>query len=201
MATSVKILDQFTDTDGTELPSHAIAPTNTPATSWLTAQVDAAVASNLITIQTNKAKLAVAIESESSCDALVADVIVTTDIVPASGYEGLCARLSDSSHFWMARWNQPSSLIELYEHTAGWTLRASTALAGSGAYTMMWTLTGTSHTVTVNAVDLAYSSATYQTNTRFGIYTATNTAVTYDNFQVAVTLPVQFSDIYLYPGE
>lgn len=179
------ILDQFTDTNGTALASHTIAPTNVPATSWSVAE-----GTPTVTIQTNKAQSTSSSDGILWLDSGVSDCTITCDVDPiANGNSGIYFRCTAANASWMARWQQGATMqLQIYERNPGYTLRANTALAGADgeAYTMTIVLSGTSIAVTVNATTVNYTSATNQAATKHGLYVGGANGATWDNFKVTV---------------
>lgn len=66
-ATAPTVYDQFHDANGTNLPSHAIAPTNTPATAWT-------VTTGTLHIDTNRLHAVTTAVSLATCDPGLTDV-------------------------------------------------------------------------------------------------------------------------------
>lgn len=176
------ILDQFTDTDATALESHTIAPTNTPAASW-------ASDSGAMDINGNKARGTVLAGGLISyvCNSGVSDGVVSADVTPvASGVTGLVLRRNSNVNDWTLIIDVDADLFRLYEHTTGFTLRASTAatIVVGNTYALSATLSGTSIVATVDGANqISFSSSTYQTDTRHGLRDD-HTGGKFDNFKV-----------------
>lgn len=157
------ILDQFTDTNGTAIASHTIAPTNVPATSW-TAQV------GTWQIQTNRAQnIGGAANGHFTSDAGVANCTISGDVTcpdQSTGVNqdtGLVARWSDASNYWRVGINEQDDLFRIVERaTASNTSRASTSvtfgIGSTGAISAVFS--AQSITATVNGANqITYGSA------------------------------------------
>jgi hypothetical protein len=179
---TVLILDQFTDTDATALQSHTIAPTNTPGASW---GVENALK---WTIQSNRANGANGAGS-AFADAGQADVTVTCDVYPdTSSYDGIIARYSNSTNFWLLTVRSDLSEFSIYEFSTGNGVvqRATTtvSITAGTKYTLALVVSGTSLSGTINGGhQITYTSSVNQTNTKHGLRGGTG-APTFDNFQV-----------------
>lgn len=187
-ASPLLILDQFTDTNGTEITSHTIAPTNVPAASWAS---DGDAIS--VDIQSNKAKM----EGSATTNVLKvipcaqADVTISGDvtIIANASRQGLALRESNSTNFWKVCVRQTSNLFELVEFNANTnTVRASTSvtLTAGVSYALAAVAAGASISATLDGANgISYGSATFnQTATRHGIFSGTALGVQWDNFQV-----------------
>jgi hypothetical protein len=182
---TVLILDQFTDANGTALPSHAIAPTNVPGTSW---SVDH---SNYWDIQSDEADSTAASAGSFGpawCDAGQADVTIACDLesVTADNY-GIVGRLQDASNYWLGMVHSGDGTVRLYEVSAGTlVLRSSYALTVTGKQTIQLVLSGTSLTLSVQGQSgsAGYTSSDFETNTKHGLYRNNNAGDRWDNFQV-----------------
>lgn len=129
------IYDSFTDTNGTPISTHVIAPTNTVGATW--AQYYRLSTTN-ITIQSNKASFPSADASfnitDAVVDALTANVTVTAAFTPYSDGSrfqspGITVRYTDTLNFFYFQLAPPSS-IDLVENTGVSSfVRASAAVA------------------------------------------------------------------------
>jgi hypothetical protein len=179
------ILDQFTDTNGTALSSHTIAPTNTPATSWTNGL-------NSLEIQSNKA---VGVTSSDDnielCDSGQSDVtasVIVNSTVVAGG--GPVVRASDGSNMWLAYLASVFNSIRLFEINAASFVERATAsqTVTSGVdYTQRLAASGTSLVASVDGgASCNYSSSFNQSATKVGIhaYNLAGTSPTLDTFTV-----------------
>ncbi len=177
------ILDQFTDTNGTALASHTIAPTNTPATSWT---VD--VGTFDVTSNEGRCTAAVGFNAMAVVDAGVTDCTVTSKIKAGSS-GGVLVRYQDATHYWrigFSTFSNPDSFF-ITEYNAGNTTRASTTgvgnLSGSTFYTLSIVLLGTSITATLDGGNsITYSSSLFQAATKHGVHG--DSAFTFDDFTI-----------------
>ena len=83
---------------------------------------------------------------------------------------GVMIRYTDDSNFWLLRVDSVNGL-SIYENNAGvGTLRANTAVAYDGVYTMNIVSNGTTITITAESNTATYNSATFnQTATKIGL--------------------------------
>lgn len=185
------VSDTFTDTDGTSLATHTIAPINVPGTAWTLNNFGFAINSNMAnpTGGYNLAPNAIA-----TVDAGQADVTVTVQVVFNHNNvtdSGIVCRYVDNNNFWIATLNISNGTFSIYERLAGsFVLRvqASLTVTIGTTYTIQMIASGSSLSATVNGGSgLAWSSTDFQTATRHGIRTADNsssTANTFDNFTI-----------------
>ena len=180
------IHDEFTGADGTALTSHAIAPTNTPATSWTAVSGTWQIQSNtaqLVSTDPNATKSA-------TVDAGVADAVVSVDMtIPAAGSfaAGIIARSQGAAYWECFYWNLARSQLVLRE--SGGTVRASANVTLTGTETMEVTLDGASITIAMGGETINYLSASAnQTVEVHGLLTYRSTVgynvVPLDNFKV-----------------
>jgi len=173
------ILDQFTDSDGTLVTAHAIAPTNTVSASWVLESGTSMV------IQSNRAQLNAA-SSIMVANSTVTDHIVTATYNQTSGGigAGLFARYQDVSNYW--RNNILSTAMQLIERTAAVSVtRASVAKTHSAgvSYALLLSCVGTTITAGSDADEVSYSSSQHAAQTKVGML-AFSTNATIDPFQV-----------------
>lgn len=186
------LLDQFTGTNGDLITAHAIAPNNTPGATW------AYIGTPEPTIQNNKLFFTRSLANAYyvTCDSLVSDYTLSATLSGAEGSSqvGLVYRFTNTSNFFMATVRgSPFSIFEIWEVTTGSaSIRASTAVSFAPGATLAFsaTLSGTSHTATVNGANtLTYTSAVRQTVTKVGVHGWSETIgkeVQWDNFQVTI---------------
>lgn len=198
---SVSVLDQFTDTDGTGLASHTIAPTNTPSTSWSApAILDGIGATPAMTITSNQVvtsgvgvSIVVSwVDSGTSNDTIAADI--TTESVAATGGNGFYVRVTDAANGWLCdmQTNGSGSLIIRENNSGSLTTRAtqSASVPTSTLFTgVNVVLNGTSITFNGASTSVSYASSSFQSNTKHGIsgtFAALGTGTKHDNFQIGV---------------
>jgi hypothetical protein len=195
---TVVIQDSFTDTDGTAIASHVIAPTNTPGHSWVAAAGTWQIQSNkarktatdtthqVATVDSGDADCTVTTHQVATVDSGDADCTVSADCtVQSSSFGGLALRAVDSTNNWVVQLDQAGGMARLYEDLS--VARASTSLtlnAGT-AYTVQAVLSGSTITVTINGGNsMSYGSATnHQSVTTHGLYSF-NISLDFDNFKV-----------------
>lgn len=182
------ILDQFTDTNGTAIGSHTIAPTNVPATSW-TAQV------GTFQIQSNSVQnIGGAANGHCTLDAGVANCTLSGDVTcpdQATGVNqdtGLVGRWSNASNYWRVGINEQDDLFRIVERAATVnTSRASASVTfGVGSTgAIRASFLAQSITATVDgANEISYGSAALnESATVHGVFGSV-AASAVDNFKV-----------------
>ena len=183
------IYDTFTDTNGTAIASHTIAPTNTPSATWANSAAG-------WQIQSNKLKLVSGGDVWCYVNAGVADCTIEADLTTATtgdSYLGIVLRYTNTSNFWnvQARIDGGGNRWLITEIASGSATTRATGgtTANATTYQVKIVLSGTTITLYVNGVLTAsYASATSnQTATRFGAYNNSSFATpTLDNFKVSV---------------
>jgi len=176
---AIVIRDEFTDTDGTLLTAHAIAPVNTPLAAWTALSGGAAIYSN-------RAQRA-ATTDINVVDALVSDCVVSVNLIITAGASAAIAyRVTDVNNWWMVRIINAG--MDIYEFTASvLTMRATVAHTyNSGtSYPMVLTLDGAVATVLCDGATITYTSGVRQLVTNHGL--RFSTAACYaDNFQIEI---------------
>jgi hypothetical protein len=175
------ISDTFTDTNGTALASHTIAPTNTPATSWT-------VGEGTGTTEGNRARIAGAVCS-ANCDAGIADgTIQATVRRSGTSDNAVMFRYQDATNYWIADL-QAAGAFKIFERNAGSFTERATAVATFSAdtdYVVTVILNGTSIIARVDgANELTHTSTFLQSATKHGIWGARSSGnVEFDNFSV-----------------
>lgn len=160
--------DAFTDSNGTSLASHTIAPTNTPPTAW-TEQVGA------WTISSNAATVAASAGGDNILwlDAGVADVVFEALITLAPSTcanVGIMFNYQDASNYWLAGLFRDGSLdtLEIYKRVSGTYTQvyqdSSAGLTLGSTVTLRMVTNGDAIEVLVNNGDSAY--AIYSTGSR-----------------------------------
>jgi hypothetical protein len=153
------IVDNFVGTNGTALPSHAIAPTNTPGTSW-TAQ------NGSYTIQSNKSSTtgtptgpgAVA---TCDCGQATCTVSATVNLASATGNAGVLARYAAGA-FYMAQYSGSSNSFDIFEYNgSSFVSRATTAASiDSNNHAVVFSAAGSTLSATLDGGSLLiYGSA------------------------------------------
>lgn len=184
--------DTFTDTTGTNLPSH----TMDVGPGWNVRQGTFHIVSNACTTITN------ADGDNAVCDSGQADAVISfdgTSVYVNTGNDStadLIFRWQDDNNFWLLQNFSPNNSFFLYERVGGsYNLRSSNSHASSPS--------GTSHAIKVSAIGtaleaffdgtscLTYTSSSYQTKTTHGIRVSFNSvpggAASWDNFLVTYT--------------
>lgn len=182
--------DAFTDADTTLLPAHVIAPTNTPAVSWVND-----VGANAILTNRVGAWSGVVTENLSTVDAGVANGIVEALITHNAGSareQAVIVRYLDSSNYWKIRLTATTFVIQ--DVVAGVvTTRASTNTTNTGgvSYTLQVTMLGDTISATRNGLfPISYALASFNnTQTKHGIRMVTaadfsGATMAADNFKV-----------------
>lgn len=185
------VYDEFTDADGTLLTSHVIAPINLPGNSWVLAR---SIATNMTT-ESNKSSsnsIATGEWDAVNCGNANVTITVTTQMSAAD---------ANSSAAILGRWESGAGIncflcdyslssYNIYEvANATFTQRATGAFtADTNTHNLKLIMSGTSLTFTIDSgTALAYSTATYQTNTSHGCGGYPGLAgepTTFDNFKV-----------------
>ena len=165
---SLKVRDEFTDTNGTLLGSHTIAPTNVPSTSWGGIQGGA-------DIQSNQAN-ATSTQTRFICNPGAADGEVRCDVIAqaADGRHGVVVRAQDASNFWFVGFQSSANTFYIEERNAGtFTVRASVGktINGGQTYAVRAVLSGSNIAGTIDGgSDISYGSATFlQSQTAHGL--------------------------------
>lgn len=184
------ILDQFTDPDSTALTAHTIAPTNTPATSWAGAKVFTTAAAPTAIITSNQGH-ATTLHTGAVLDAGVADCTLTCDWTPVVGQNNrgrLIFRYSSNGNMWFAYMNEPGGNFELYEVVSDTpTLRGTVSytFVDGTTYAIKVTLSGNNIELFVdNVSQITYTSATFNTATKYGLAINSGHSGYFDNFTV-----------------
>jgi len=188
------ILDQFTDTNGVDLTAHTVAPTNTPAASWVNQLTDP------IVVSSNKASAAVGSGAQKvytiECGQSNVTVSAVFNIGTTSGLQiaSLMLRYAGSGDYnsggayWMiTAWYDNNLILYEADGVGGLTQRASgTWSADTFDHTLTFSANGTALSANVDGgTPVTYTSSALQSNTKVGIRPFGNTAtVTYDDFTV-----------------
>lgn len=185
-ASPTLILDQFTDTNGTALSSHTIAPTNTPATSWT-------LVAGTWQIQSNKAKVTTASGGQDIAvvDAGMANVTVTVTIV-VDAESGIIANYQDSTHYFLARFTPAATNADLLINDGGISVLATSSIpiVGGNTYVAKVVTSGDNLKVYVDdvlAIDYTSVGRLFKTATKFGVRSFSDITTTFDNFTVATS--------------
>lgn len=112
---SVLILDNFTDTDLTALPSHTVAPTNTPGHSWVAKAGAFEIASNQVFNSTPATPAVVTIDAGVAD----ADVKFTSAAALASTQAGLCVRFVDINNHFAVWFKTSDNTIQFFRIQGG----------------------------------------------------------------------------------
>jgi len=192
--TQILILDQFTDSNGTGLAAHTIAPTNVPATSWT---VDAGA----ITIQSNKATIA----SENTSHAAyvfpnVSDVVVSANITTGntSGDNDLnilLLRYTDSNNKWIVEIGKRGGVSswQIRERDTGVEVQrasGSYTYAAQTTYAIEATASGSTISATRDGgTEISYASATFNQSVKnhgINLFISSNQSAyqTLDDYQI-----------------
>lgn len=182
------IYDTFTDTDGTELTSHTIAPTNTPATSWTKTVVLADL--GIPKINSNKVSGA---HGGAVVDVGEADVKITFDWTIGSDYWSFWTfRYEDINNWLRIHEEKGSGFIKLYKCVSGTITQVAyvTFTRGAGTYQVTITLSGNSITYQVGT-EVHFNAVTISDNatlTKHGIAVLNVGSFSVDNYKIE-TLP------------
>ena len=164
------IEDSFTDADSTLLTAHAIAPTNTPAVSWVNH-----VGANAILGNKVGAWSGVVTENLSTVDSGIANGIVEALITHNAGSaraQSVIVRFLDSSNYWKVELT--TTAFRIRDVVAGVeTTRVSTFFSAVGgvSYTIRVTMSGDTISATRDGLNpISYASASFNnTQTKHGI--------------------------------
>jgi hypothetical protein len=183
-----RLLDRFTDADGTGLAAHAM---NVGA-GWTVQSGTWSVQGN----QANKTNAIAAVEFVTA-DAGAADVTAQADVTLGTGWTlGLTVRFQDTSNnYHLVLGGSGAQKVDLYEVNGGSLVQrasatASSTLAGGNTYTLAALCAGSSITASLNGTQqFSYGSASFNASqTRFGLacyYDGSSfQSNTFDNFQV-----------------
>jgi len=187
-ASPVLILDQFTGTDSTALSAHTIAPTNTPAASWL-----AVSGVGECIILSNRASGGLAGgDFANVLNAGVANVTITFDFRVPTGQDYLEAwcRYLDIDNMLIFRIFVSIDTLVIYRKEAGAfneLVNVPCAMNLDTTYTASITLNGTALSLTVNGVTADTTSSFQQTQTKHGFHinSAGGGSPWIDNYQIA----------------
>ncbi len=171
------ISDAFIDTNGTALASHAIAPVNIPATSWTAGNGTFTIQSNICTGATHTGGIANAFCNPGKINNTVTATVNMPTSGGLAGGVGITTRLTDLNNYILAYIDpvivDPAGLY-LYINSAGvFTQQAFTAFsfANNTNYVLSVSASGNLITASVQgAVSASFSTATFNTNTKVGIY-------------------------------
>lgn len=195
---NVLIEDSFADVNGTLLPAHVIAPTNTPGTVWT---LGLGVVSNH-TIISNRATRTAAGALANKLDCGIADYTAVMDFFSGDAGVGgnliaIRCREQDNTHRWSIIASRSPAFLSILESNGGNITRASAVIpwTASTNYKLRVILSGNSiygawedATGTILATAI-YISALFNTETRLGFLTnmsAVLVASAIDNFKVTV---------------
>lgn len=174
-----KVNDSFTDTNGTALASHTIAPTNVPGNAWTNIY---SASGRTIAVQSNRASSGPTNEGLYGLEVGTADVILSVVLRPMSTtiIQNVYLRLdaltdavgTERSCWCLAFGNGKFELYERNNSTPG-TLRATTNLttASGTDYTIRVVCIGNTITATVDGANqISYTGiTTHLTSTKFGL--------------------------------
>lgn len=186
---SVLILDNFTDTNGTALESHTIAPTNTPAATW-SVLIGAA---GQLTISSNRVVSSGAAGNYTDvCDSGASDCTIkaTVQCVGATAEAGIAFRVQDASNFWYATGYAGDGHSYLYKVSAGSTTNPTSSAGSMGVtsgvdFTLEVDLSGSSITVKVNGTTAyTFTDSSFSTATKHGLRSNSSSANQWDAFEV-----------------
>ncbi len=113
------VYDDFTDTNGTSLDAHVIAPTNNPSATWTEAVGNWSISSNNADVAASAGG-----ENLAYFEAGSADVIIECQFTfPASGIinTGMLANYQDATNYWLVSLYRSGATnsIELYRRVSG----------------------------------------------------------------------------------
>ena len=176
--------DAFSDTNGTALSAHTIAPTNTPGTSWTVSGATWTIQSNALALTQNSAAQQVAL-----CDAGQSDVTVqATFAVGGTEYAAIVARAADISNLLLAEGRPSDSHVYLTVVSGGSTINQySAAHVWANGDVVTLACSGTTVKVSVNGTVLITQTVSAgQFNTKVGFHVGQNADTTsvWDDFTV-----------------
>lgn len=159
--------DEFTDTNGTGLASHTIAPTNTLAATW-------AVGVGTAEVRDNQAGFGAGL-GVATIDAVTSNLSVQATVlfVPpsADNYAGVVARYMNSENYWAAYLHHEFTEVWLVEVNAGGVqVRASGPIELTLEMPIALRCSGNTLAVDVDGVEvLSYGSSFLNDQTRAGV--------------------------------
>lgn len=187
---SVLIEDAFTDTNGTSLDAHVIAPTNPLGLSWVEQVNNWSISSNkavevtgvsrcIATVNVAKANCTITVKANSRASG-----------APTTNDCGIAARYTNTNNYWQIGINDNVNIFRIVERNAATeTSRASVAktITGGTEYTLVAVLNGTTITATIDGADeISYGSAALnQSTTVHGMKAYMDSPTdTLDNFKI-----------------
>lgn len=176
--TATLVDDTFTDTNGTNITAHTIAPTNTPATSWTVGKGTADIQSNTMNVTALTSAYYVA-----AVNAAVADCTVQAT-ANSTGSWGPVGRYGSGTSFWGVYVVMGGGTMYLVEDNA--TIRATaagTTISTNDVVKLI--MSGTSLTAWHSSGSCNYTSSAKQANTSHGVYGET-VGRRFDNFKITV---------------
>jgi hypothetical protein len=182
-AGAARIFDEFTDSDGTSLPSHVIAPTNIPATSWTNDHGTWSIQGNKATTST------IGAAASASCGSGFANCVISVILRASATADGAIKfRATDANNYWIADLQTVNAFILAKNEGgsfAGMATIPFTVTAGVD-YLLEVTLSGSSISATVNGGSLISASSSFNsTATRHGIWqSASAVAATFNDFKI-----------------
>lgn len=169
------LYDTFTDTNGTNLTAHTIAPTNTIGATWTTLLGACTVVGNTVRRAGGANPDADVYESSR------ADVVIAQTHRHGTSYTEnfVILRCTDSTNFWHVKTTATDNYWRITERNANVdTVRASAAktIATATDYAIVVTAQGATISATIDGgTPISYASATFnQTATKHGIGTRDN---------------------------
>lgn len=183
---TVLVEDSFTDSNGTSLSAHTIAPTNTPATSWN-------VSAGTYSITDNQAVPATSGTSHAHVDAGVADCTIELKVLvgaSVSTESGIMFRYQDANNFWVIDADYSNQQLNIWDRTSGtYNLRAFTPLTLTLGvqYNLKVVLSGNDITATINeGSETTFNSAVGASRTKHGVWAITAAIGTkHDDFKIS----------------
>lgn len=182
--TTTIILDQFTDTNGTAIASHTIAPINKPATAWTAGTGTWDIQSNTAGTTGNTAR------AHATLDTGKANYTITDTIVPGATDVafGIVFRYLNGLNYWRFFLNDTADTysLEKYE-TGGSSIEATGAITVTpgDTYIIKVVANGPNVICFVNgAVLVTYATATFQQTNELVGMVQNRSDTTHNNFTV-----------------
>lgn len=185
------LVDDFIDSDGTAITSHAIAPANVPGATWVQS-----LGTCTFQIISNQCKRVTrgSFQSQVTCDGVVSDLVISTSAILAAGgdgFGGLIFRHNPSTKTCFraeAQYNdQRIAIMQQIDDTGDAVIRSQTAYIDMpNPLDMIVTVQGTDIAFTAGAKAANYASAGLgsQTGIGFGMGSSTGAGGTLEKIEV-----------------
>lgn len=192
--------DAFTDTDGTLLTNHVIAPTNLPGGTWIPMLP---VSANTATVQSNQANIG-ASNSSIVCESGQANVVIEVDAITSiRSQDGVIFRCVDNLNYWIFMLDDfgGANRLRLYKYVAGSGTQVDNVafvFAAATTYHITITLSGNSITCDCAGTQITTVDAANNTGTKHGLQG--HSGFRFDNFSVTgVYAPLAAGANHIFP--